>query len=99
MNRNQMYVYLDELGLYPCTIAHGKRSNGKMKYYHTEFRLNERNQQSMTIITDWGYIRGCTSIHLCTNELVVESDFGRCKINIYYKNIEKFEVRVEEIEE
>ena len=99
MNRNQMYLYLKDKGMYPCSIYRGKRSNGKGKFYHTEFRLNQETQQSITIITDWGYIRGCTSIHLCTNELVVESDYGQCKINIYYKNIEKFEVRVEEIEE
>ena len=101
-NRNRMYDYLDEIeGLYPLKISHGGVTvdYGRKRFYHTEFRIDANTDaKSFTIVTDWGYIRGCTSIHLCRNELVVESDFGNCKINMYYKNIEKFEVRIDELE-
>lgn len=100
MNRNRMYEYLEEIGMYSIFVSHGQNYKGRRKYYHTEFRPNrEMHKDRFTIVTDWGYIRGCSSIHLCMRELVVESDFGHCKINMFYKNIEKFEVRLEDIDE
>ena len=92
MNRNQMYDYLKSKGMYPIFVW---RDNGKS--YHTEFRLNnDKNQTDCMIVTDWGYIRHIYSIHLCADEIVIEAYMDRMKINIYYKDIEKFEVKIEE---
>lgn len=88
MNRNQMYHYLNDIGLYK--LIH-RRSDKKS--YHFEF-VEDRNsdRKVYAIVTDWGYIRGFTSIHLCMNEIVVESDYGFAKINMFYKHMNKFEV-------
>ena len=90
MNRNVMYQYLKSVGMYP--VMH-RNSETKGKTYHIEF-VEDRNKEKRiyAIKTDWGYIRGFTSIHLCTNEIVVESDYGFAKINMYYKDINTFEV-------
>ena len=90
MNRNMMYEYLKSLGMYGIFHRH--------KYgYHTEFRLNqEENQYDATIKTDWGYIRHIYSIHLCANEIVIEAHFSDMKINMFYKDINTFEVSIME---
>lgn len=89
MNRNMMYDLLKSKGMYPIFVH---RNNAKA--YHVEFRLN-RNQTDCRIDTDWGYIRHVYSIHLCTNEIVIESRLDM-KVNILYRKIEKFEVLIEE---
>lgn len=89
MNRNVMYDYLKSIGMY--SVFH-RRKHG----YHTEFRLNNPNQKDATIYTDWGYIRHMRSIHLCANEMVIESEWSDMKINMYYKDISKFEVIIME---
>ena len=90
MNRNQMYDYLKSKGMYAIF-----RWADDGKSYHAEFRLNN-GQTDCTIITDWGYIRHIYSIHLCMNEIVIEAYMDRMKININYKDIENFEVIIEE---
>ncbi len=89
MNRNIMYEYLLSMGMYKIF-----RWKDDRKSYHTEFRLNE-GQIDCKILTDWGYIRHVESIHLCKNELVIESRFSDMKVNMFYRNIEKFEVEIE----
>jgi len=89
MNRNVMYDYLLSKGLYKIFIWADDR-----KSYHTKFRLN-MGQIDCTIVTDWGYIRHVESIHLCKNEIVIESQYSDMKINIFYKEIKKFEVEIE----
>lgn len=91
MNRNMMYEYLLSLKMYKIF-----RWADDRKSYHTEFRLNnDENQTDCTIFTDWGFIRHVDSIHLCKNEIVIESKFSDMKINMFYRNIEKFEVKIE----
>lgn len=91
MNRNEMWHLLKETGMYHIIRWHPSK-----KSYHSEYVLNkDTNQTDCTIITDWGYIRHVDSIHLCKNEIVVESVIGRLKINIRYKHIKKFEVQIE----
>ena len=99
MNRNQMYIYLKDIGMYP--IARWRDSKRKTHpKYHIEFVVDkESNMVLDSIVTDWGYIRGFNRIHLFRDELVLESDHEFCKINIKYRNIEKFEVRLFEDEE
>lgn len=92
MNRNMMYEYLKEKGLYAIFVH---RKDGKT--YHTEFRL-QPHQEECTLITEWGYIRHIYSIHLCQNEIVVESKFGDMKVNIKYSRMEKFEIQIYEKE-
>ncbi len=95
MNRNTMYEYLKQVGMYP--MVHWKEVNGKKKNYHVEFVENKnKDKRIYAIRTDWGYIRGCTSIHLCAKEIVIESDYGFTKINMYYKDIKNFEVLYED---
>lgn len=88
MNRNVMYDYLKEKGMYAMFIWADDR-----KSYHTEFRL-QPHQNDCYIITDWGYIRHVQSIHLCMNEVVIVGGFGDLKVNINYKDMQKFEVRI-----
>ena len=88
MNRNVMYNYLKEIGLYPIFVHH---ESGKS--YHVEFRTQQQHTYSI-IETDWGYIRRFSSIHLCTDEIVIETQIGEMKVNINYKDIKKFEVRL-----
>ena len=88
MNRNVMYDYLESKGMYAIFVHHGKS-------YHTEFRLDKDSQSYCEVITDWGYIRNVYSIHLCTNEVVIESKFGDMKVNVKYSKMEKFEVWIE----
>lgn len=92
MNRDEMYRLLKEHGMYPVMIWADNR-----KSYHIRFDLNRnRDQHDCMILTEWGYIRHIVSIHLCTSEIVLEAEYGRMKVNIYYRNIDKFEVRIEE---
>lgn len=92
MNRNVMYDYLKDIGMKPFFVYH------KKGHYHTKFTLDEDEPNSYCIIvTDWGYIRGCNTINLCTDEVVIESEcyyLGTAKINIRYDKMEKFEVRI-----
>lgn len=91
MNRNMMYDYLLSVGMYKMFQWADDR-----KSYHVEFRLNsDKGQSDCKIITDWGYIRHIHSIHLCKNEIVIESRFTDMKINMNYKDIKKFEVEIE----
>lgn len=88
MNRNQMYDYLKGLGLVP--LFHWSDFG-----YHTEFVADaKKNEMMESVIFDWGYVRGFDSIHLCANEIVIECRHGFGKINVYYKDINKFEVRL-----
>ena len=89
MNRNTMYDYLESKGMKPIFIH-------RKKAYHTEFRL-DKNQGDCWIYTDWGYIRHVFSIHLCMNEIVVESKLDM-KVNIKYSSMKKFEVYIEEVD-
>lgn len=100
MNRNQMYNYLKSLGMKPIIHRRGKKGV-KHRSYHVEFVIDRENinQTIRMIMTDWGYIRGFQSIHLCKEEIVVVSDYGTGKINMYYKDINKFEVIIDEIDE
>lgn len=76
--------------MYPIFVWGDKKASK----YHTEFRLNE-GQVDCRIDFDWGYIRHVNRIHLCKNEMVVESKFADMKVNINYKDIKKFEVYIE----
>ena len=92
MNRNLMYHYLkEEVGMYPV-FNHIDR-----KSYYTEFRL-QPNQTPIHILTDWGYIKGFSSIALCVNEVVIMSMYENTRIFIEYKSIKRFEVVIEEQE-
>lgn len=90
-----MYHYLKSLGLYPVKVT-GRYK--RKKQYHVEFRENRKypERKLQAVITDWGYVRGVFSIHLCLDEVVLESEYGDCKINIYYKSMGKFEVIYDE---
>ena len=91
MNRNTMYEYLLSEGMYKIF-----RWADDRKSYHTEFRPNKSSGQiDCKVVTDWGYIRHVEAIHLCKNELVIESRFSDMKVNIFYKEIKKFEVEIE----
>ena len=86
-----MYNYLREKGMYSIT-----RWSDDRKRYHMEFRLNEaESQKDCTVFLDWGYIRHIKYIWLCTSEIVLEGAISDMKININYRNIEKFEVEIE----
>ena len=88
-----MYDYLKSIGLFPVMHRRGKKK--KHRIYHIEFTTDyHKNQIIEYIYTDWGYIRGAESIHLCQNEIVIES--FHTKININYKDIDKFEVYLAE---
>lgn len=93
MNRNVMYNYLKEVGLYSIF-----RWADDRKSYHTEFRTGYG--QYCEMLFSFGYIRNVRSIHLCSSEIVVEG-LNDMKINIYYKDIDddKFEVRLMEDDE
>lgn len=95
MNRNQLYNYLVDLGLKRLIKHHyGKKFNGHYAY-HTEFVPDMNTSMRIeSIITDWGYIRGVNRIYICRNEIVLASDYDSCKINMNYKDIKKFEVRM-----
>jgi hypothetical protein len=85
-----MYHYLKDKGLFPL-IHRNSKTRGKT--YHIEFVEDKyKDKKIYAIKTDWGYIRGFDSIHLCANEVVIVSDYGFAKINMYYKNINTFEV-------
>ena len=88
MNRNMMYHLLKESGLKDLSIWAEDR-----KSYHTEFRL-QPHQTDCTIIFDFGYIRHIGSVHLCTNEIVIEGKWSDLKINVKYSRIKEIEVRV-----
>ena len=46
------------------------------------------------LITDWGYIRHIDAFYLCKDEVVIEAKYSDMKVNMKYKSIEKFDVRV-----
>lgn len=92
MNRNQMFEYLKSLGLKQLFHHRDGRSKRNPKY-HVEFvEDRDKSLKVDSIVLDWGYVRGFNRIHLCRDEIVLESDFGFTKINIKYNKIEKFEV-------
>lgn len=87
-----MYDYLKEIGLYPSKIWRDA-SRKRHPRYHMVFGENKDNNLRIdSIITDWGYLRGFDTIYLCANEVVIESPFESCKVNIKYNEINKFEV-------
>ena len=90
MNRNTMY---------DCLFAKGIKTSRQYigRGYHIIFNI-EPNQEC-DIVFDWGYIRGVQSIRLFTNECVIESRWEDMKVNVYYKDIDKFEVRLYEEQE
>lgn len=92
MNRNQMFEYLKGLELKQL-VHHRDRRSKRHPNYHIEF-VEDRNLTLKidSIVLDWGYVRGFNRIHLCRDEVVLESDYGFAKINIKYNKIEKFEV-------
>ena len=95
MNRNIMYDYLKSQGLKP--LIHRRGPKKKHRMYHMEFVVDREkfpNGYINQIILDWGYIRNFDSIHLYQDEIVIESEFGRTKINMRYDRIDKFEVDV-----
>lgn len=91
MNRNTMYYYLKEKGLYSI-----RRWSDDRNRYHTEFRPNrELDQKNITIKFDWGYVRNVKYIWLYASEIVLEGAISDLKINVNYRDIEKFEVDIE----
>lgn len=91
MNRNVMYHYLTDLGLYSI-----RRWSDDRHRYHTEFVMDrDSNQTDITIIFDWGYVRHVRYIWLCNSEIVIQGGLSDLKINVNYRDIEKFEVRIE----
>ena len=88
MNRNTVYDYLKSKGMYGIFVWADNR-----KSYHTEFRLNN-GQGDCWIYFDWGYIRHVESIHLCQKEMVIESKYSDMKVNVFYKDIKNFEVKI-----
>lgn len=92
-----MYEYLKGIGLHP--VMHRRGPKKRHRIYHIEFTPDYREDYWIErIITDWGYLRGFNRIHLCLNEIVLENGMG-AKVNINYKDINKFEVVLEEDEE
>ena len=90
MNRNVMYEYLESKGLFLKVI----RTNNSHKYYVTFTIDQESDQVDCDLITDWGYIRHIDTFYLCRDEVVIEAKYSDMKVNIKYRNIEKFDVRV-----
>lgn len=91
MNRNQMYTYLKEIGLIP--LIHHRGRKHRQPVYHMEFVEDKESSLRIdSIITDWGYISGFNRINLYAREIALESNIDFCKININYKDINKFEV-------
>ena len=85
-----MYHLLKDSGLKDLTHwADDRRS------YHTEFRL-QSHQSDCTVRFNFGYVRHIYSIHLCSNEIVIESKWSDMKVNVNYKDIEMIEIIVEE---
>ena len=82
MNRNMMYNYLKEIGMYPVMHWHTLD-----KGYHVEFVENHDTDEVIdVIVTDWGCITGVSSIHLCINDIVIVVAKG-CKVYLRYKDI------------
>lgn len=99
MNRNQMYNYLKDIGMYPI-MRWRDPSKKRHPKYHIEFVVDRNSNLYIdSIVTDWGYLRGFNRIHLCRDEVVLESDFESAKVNIKYNKMNKFEVRIFEREE
>lgn len=94
MNRNTMYDYLKSIGM--KNLSHWRGGPAKKdRSYHVEFVVDRdkfENGYVDHIILDWGYIRHFDSIHLCQDEIVIVSEFGKTKINMKYRHINKFEV-------
>lgn len=87
-----MYELLKDLGMKP--LFYGNKKGKKPKYY-TKFTLDQESEQRDCLIeTDWGYIRHVHSINLCQDEVVIESKYSDMKVNMYYKDIEKFDARI-----
>jgi hypothetical protein len=83
-----MYDLLKEKGLKDLSIWADNR-----KSYHTEFRL-QPSQTDCTVIFDFGYVRHIESIHLCSNEIVLEGKWSDMKLNVRYDKIKSIEVEV-----
>jgi hypothetical protein len=46
------------------------------------------------VIVDFGYVRHIESIHLCSNEIVLEGKWSDMKLNVRYDKIKSIEVEV-----
>lgn len=93
MNRNELYHYLKDIGLFGV-IHHGERG------YHFEFVEDAtKNLEINAVRFDWGYLRNVKRIHLCANELVLEGNLTEMKVNVFYRHINEFEVEMIEKEE
>ena len=93
MNRNLMYDYLMGKGLFLKMIWRDTKK--RTPKYHVAFTLNkDEDQVDCDLITDWGYIRHIDAFYLCKDEVVIEAKYSDMKVNIKYKSIEKFDVRV-----
>ena len=66
--------------------------------YNLEFYKDNDIHETVSVITDWGHIREVESIALCTDEVVVLPKWSDMKVNILYKRMDVFEVRVIELE-
>ena len=89
-----MYDYLKDMGMFP--LMRGKVGGRKKKYYVSFVIDKDSDYTDCLIVTDWGYIRHVDAINLCANEIVIEAKYSDMKININYKDIDKFEVKLYE---
>ena len=92
MNRNEVYEYLKSQGLYPIARRHGK------KKYHIEFVPNTENGQYEIYCAyfDWGSITHIRSIHLCVDSVIIEGKLSDVEIQVYYKDMDNFEICMDE---
>lgn len=90
-NRSTIYDYMKTTGL---SIRKHKMERG----YYLEFYKDNDIHETVSVITDWGHIREVESIALCTDEVVVLPKWSDMKVNILYKRMDVFEVRVIELE-
>lgn len=89
MNRNQIYNYLKEIEeLKPLFYKHGKG-------YHIRFVPKVWTKYTQIILNDL-YISDFYSITLLIQKIIVQGETSDMEIHIRYKNIEKFEVLIEE---
>ena len=90
-NRSNIFTYMNTTGL-------SIRKHMMERGYYIEFYKDNNKHESVSVLTDWGYIRGVDSIALCTYEVVILSQWEDMKVNLLYRKMDKFEVRVLERE-
>lgn len=89
MNRNTIYDYLKSIEeLKPLFYKHGRG-------YHVRFVPEVWMKYSQVVINDW-YVTDFYSITLLIQGIIIEGETSDMQIHLRYKNIEKFEVQVEE---